>query len=149
MENDALGLAMSGVDEVAAAHYECRVSELKRFVSDRVGSAEKAIAVAPEFLMVHVLKVCLYGLPTEHEAMAVVRGYHAAAAVLAATAARWRMSWFSAISQPRHWRQVEHIISSASWRQRILPMRWLCRPDTRLTSLQAMPRCCVILSLWR
>lgn len=68
---DRLGLTLSGAGETAAAHYERGVSELQRFVGDPVGSADKAIADAPDFVMAHVLKGWLYGLSTEREAMAV------------------------------------------------------------------------------
>ncbi|GAA2830268.1 hypothetical protein EDC40_10234 [Aminobacter aminovorans] len=86
MVKDALVLALSGADEAAADHYQRGVSELQRFVGDPVGSADKAIAAAPDFVMAHVLKGWLYGLSTEREAMAVARDCHAAALGLAATA---------------------------------------------------------------
>lgn len=86
MVKDGLGLALSGADEAAAAHYERGVSELQRFVGDPVGSADKAIAAAPDFVMAHVLKGWLYGLSTEREAMVVASDCHAAAVGLAATA---------------------------------------------------------------
>lgn len=86
MTKDRLGLALSGADEAAAAHYQRGVSELQRFVGDPVGSADKAIAASPDFVMAHVLKGWLYGLSTEREAMAVAKDCHAAAVELAATA---------------------------------------------------------------
>lgn len=86
MVRDRLGLTLSGTGDAALAHYERGVSELQRFVGDPVGSANAAIAAAPDFVMAHVLKGWLYGLSTEREAMGVASDCHAMAAGLAATA---------------------------------------------------------------
>ena len=110
MVKDALGLALSGADEAAAAHYERGVSELQRFVGDPVGSADKAIAAAPDFVMAHVLKGWLYGLSTECEAMAVARDCHAAAVGLAATARE--KAHVAALGRltDGHWHEAGHIL---------------------------------------
>ena len=85
MVRDRLGLTLSGTGDAALAHYERGVSELQCFVGDPVGSANAAVAAAPDFVMAHVLKGWLYGLSTEREAMGVAHDCHAMAAGLAAT----------------------------------------------------------------
>ncbi|WP_018429480.1 tetratricopeptide repeat protein [Hoeflea sp. 108] len=108
---DRLGLTLSGADETAAAHYERGVSELQRFVGDPVGSADKAIADAPDFVMAHVLKGWLYGLSTEREAMAIARDCHAVAAGLAATARE--QAHVAALGRlvDGHWHDAGHILA--------------------------------------
>lgn len=110
MVKDGLGLELSGADEAAAAHYERGVSELQRFVGDPVGSADKAIAAAPDFVMAHVLKGWLYGLSTEREAMAVASDCHAAAASLAATSRE--KAHVAALGRlaAGHWHEAGHIL---------------------------------------
>lgn len=111
MVKDRLGLTLSGADEAAAVHYERGVSELQRFVGDPVGSADKAIAEAPGFVMAHVLKGWLYGLATEREALAVTRDCHAAAASLAATARE--KAHVAALGRlvAGRWHEAGHILS--------------------------------------
>ncbi|MGF7005714.1 tetratricopeptide repeat protein [Aminobacter sp. BE322] len=111
MAKDVLGLALSGADEAAATHYERGVSELQRFVGDPVGSADKAIAAAPDFVMAHVLKGWLYGLSTEREAMAVARDCHQTAAGLAATARE--KAHVAALGRLAggHWHEAGHILA--------------------------------------
>ncbi|WP_432286864.1 tetratricopeptide repeat protein [Aminobacter sp. BA135] len=111
MVKDGLGLALSGADAAAAAHYERGVSELQRFVGDPVGSADKAIATAPDFTMAHVLKGWLYGLSTEREAMAVARDCHAAAAGLAATAREKAHVVALGRLASGHWHEAGRILS--------------------------------------
>jgi tetratricopeptide (TPR) repeat protein len=110
MVKDRLGLALSGADEAAAAHFERGVSELQRFVGDPVGSADQAIAAAPDFVMAHVLKGWLYGLSTDLEAMAVVRDCHAVAIGLAATGRE--KAHVAALGRlaAGHWHEAGHIL---------------------------------------
>ena len=111
MVKDRLGLTLSGADETAAAHYERGVSELQRFVGDPVGSADKAIAEAPDFVMAHVLKGWLYGLSTEREAMAVARDCYAVAAGLVATAReRAHVAALGRLADG-HWHDAGHILA--------------------------------------
>lgn len=111
MVKDRLGLALSGADEASAAHYERGVSELQRFVGDPVGSADKAIAAAPDFVMAHVLKGWLYGLATEREAMAVALDCHVAAAVLAATVREKAHVAALGCLAAGHWHEAGHILA--------------------------------------
>ncbi len=85
-ERDALGLILSGADHESLAHYQRALHELQCFVGDPVGSVNAAIEIDPAFVMAHVLKGYLYGLSTEHEAMAVARKCHEDASQFGATA---------------------------------------------------------------
>ncbi|RVC69075.1 tetratricopeptide repeat protein, partial [Mesorhizobium sp. M2A.F.Ca.ET.046.02.1.1] len=83
---DAFGLAYSGATEAGFSSYARAVHELQCFIGDPVGSADRAIAEDPGFVMAHVLKGYLFGLATEREATLVARACHEAALPLAATA---------------------------------------------------------------
>lgn len=82
---DPLGFELSGATLPAAEAYARAVRELQCFIGDPVGSADAAIAAAPDFVMAHVFKGYLYGLSTEREALAVARQCQETAAKLAAT----------------------------------------------------------------
>ncbi|TGQ06842.1 tetratricopeptide repeat protein [Mesorhizobium sp. M2E.F.Ca.ET.219.01.1.1] len=83
---DAFGLTYSGATEAGFSSYARAVHELQCFIGDPVGSADRAIAEDPGFVMAHVFKGYLFGLATEREATLVARACHEAALPLAATA---------------------------------------------------------------
>jgi hypothetical protein len=83
---DAFGLTFSGATEAGFSPYSQAVRELQCFIGDPVGSADRAIAEDPGFVMAHVFKGYLFGLATEREATTVARACHEAALPLAATA---------------------------------------------------------------
>lgn len=82
---DPLGLALSGAGDRSMAHYQRALHELRCFIGDPLGSADRALAEDPGFVMAHVFKGYLYGLSTEREAMAVAKACHAEAARLSTT----------------------------------------------------------------
>ena len=81
---DAFGLTYSGATEAGFSSYARAVHELQCFIGDPVGSADRAIADDPGFVMAHVFKGYLFALATEREATAVARSSHEAALPLAA-----------------------------------------------------------------
>ncbi|TGQ65428.1 MAG: tetratricopeptide repeat protein [Mesorhizobium sp.] len=86
MVKDEFGLSLSGATPAGFTAYRQALGDLQRFVGDPVGSADRAIAENPDFVMAHVFKGFLFGLATEREATAVAKACHLAALPLAATA---------------------------------------------------------------
>lgn len=82
---DLHGLTLSGADRAGTDHYLSGLHELRCFIGDPVGSADAAIAAAPDFVMAHVLRGYLFGLSTERAAMLEARASFTAAAKLVAT----------------------------------------------------------------
>jgi tetratricopeptide (TPR) repeat protein len=62
---DIRGNPLTGASDAAAAAYAEGLVQLNLFIGDPVGRAEAATAVAPEFVMGHVLRAWLYLLSTE------------------------------------------------------------------------------------
>ncbi|MEO5758812.1 MAG: tetratricopeptide repeat protein [Mesorhizobium sp.] len=83
---DEFGLAFSGATQAGFPPYSQAVRELQCFIGDPVGSADRAIAADPGFVMAHVFKGYLFGLATEREASAVAKACHEAALPLAGNA---------------------------------------------------------------
>ncbi|MBZ9795502.1 tetratricopeptide repeat protein [Mesorhizobium sp. ES1-4] len=83
---DEFGLTLSGATQAGFSPYSQAVRELQCFIGDPVGSADRAIAENPGFVMAHVFKGYLFGLATEREASAVAKACHETALPLAATA---------------------------------------------------------------
>ncbi|TPJ35957.1 tetratricopeptide repeat protein [Mesorhizobium sp. B2-5-13] len=83
---DEFGLTLSGATQAGFSPYSQAVRELQCFIGDPVGSADRAIAENPGFVMAHVFKGYLFGLATERDASAVAKACHEAALPLAATA---------------------------------------------------------------
>jgi tetratricopeptide (TPR) repeat protein len=77
---DSLGLPLSGASADSLPAYEQAMAELQAFVGDPVGSADRAIAAAPEFTMAHVFKGYLYALSTEPRAAKIAAECQAQAA---------------------------------------------------------------------
>ena len=86
MQQDSLGLGLSGADPDAVGAYEAARRELQCYVGDPVASAEKAIAASPGFVMAHALRAWLYLLSTEAGAQPVARASWEAALALPADA---------------------------------------------------------------
>ena len=82
--HDHLGLALSGASAYSLPAYEQAMAELQAFVGDPVGSADRAIAVAPDFVMAHVFKGYLYALSTEPKATKIAAECQLQAARLSA-----------------------------------------------------------------
>lgn len=82
---DAFGLTFSGATETGFSPYSQAVRELQCFIGDPIGSADRAIAANPDFVMAHVFKGYLFGLATERDATTAARTCHEAALPLAAT----------------------------------------------------------------
>jgi tetratricopeptide (TPR) repeat protein len=82
--HDSLGLALSGASADSLPAYARAMAELQAFVGDPVGSANKAIAAAPDFVMAHVFKGYLYALSTEPKAARIAEECARLAAGLAA-----------------------------------------------------------------
>ena len=84
MQQDSLGLDLSGAGAEAVAHYEAARRELQCYVGDPVAAADRAIAASPGFVMAHALKAWLYLLSTEAGAQPVARACWEAARALQA-----------------------------------------------------------------
>ena len=82
---DIRGLALTGANPAALAHYERAVAELQCYRGDPVAGAEAAIAAAPGFAMAHALRAWLHLLGTEPGGLSVAREAHAAATAAAGT----------------------------------------------------------------
>ena len=78
MQTDRQGLALSGATADAVAVFDQALGELNLYRGDPVGTIERALALAPKFVMGHVFKAYLFGLATEPgatvEARAIVAG---------------------------------------------------------------------------
>lgn len=83
---DSLGLAVTGTTPVALDLYEKALHELQCFIGDPVATIDRALALAPDFVMAHVFKGVLFGLATEREATVVAAECFAAAERLGGTA---------------------------------------------------------------
>lgn len=81
---DALGHALSGANAQAIDVYEQACHELRCLVSDPLATAQRAIALSPEFTMAHVLVAWLNLLGTEPGGLAPARAALDAARRLAA-----------------------------------------------------------------
>lgn len=86
MQQDSLGLGLSGAGPDAVGAYEAARRELQCYVGDPVASAERAIAASPGFVMAHALRAWLYLLSTEAGAQPVARASWEAARALPADA---------------------------------------------------------------
>ena len=62
---DSHGVALSGATPEALDAYEQAARELRCLVGDPVGSADRALAAAPQMPMAHLLKAWLFLLGTE------------------------------------------------------------------------------------
>jgi hypothetical protein len=81
---DSLGLALSGASADSLPAYEEAMAGLQSFTGDPVGSADRAIAASPDFVMAHVFKGYLYALSTEARAAKIAGECQRQAATLAA-----------------------------------------------------------------
>ena len=82
MIKDAQGNRMTGATEEAVAVYDRAVRAFNIYRGDPVALADEAIALAPDFVMAHVLKAWLFALATEPEAIAAARDISAEARTL-------------------------------------------------------------------
>lgn len=73
VSEDRQGNRLSGATPEAVGHFDQAVSELNLYRGDPIATADRAIAVAPAFVMAHVLKAWLYALATEPAASAEAR----------------------------------------------------------------------------
>lgn len=79
---DSHGVALSGATPEALDAYEQAARELRCLVGDPVGSADRALAAAPQMPMAHLLKAWLFLLGTEPAGPAMARAACDAAAAL-------------------------------------------------------------------
>jgi hypothetical protein len=70
---DVRGHALSGANEISAAHYSKALRELNLYSADPVASVDAAIAESPGFVMVHALRAWLHLLGTEPAGIPVAR----------------------------------------------------------------------------
>lgn len=70
---DTLGHPLSGANAAAAEQYEQACHEFRCLINDPLASAQRAIALAPEFTMAHVLVAWLNLLGTEPGGLAPAR----------------------------------------------------------------------------
>lgn len=82
---DSHGHRVTGASTDSLADFEQGTHQLRCFIGDPVGAADRAIAASPDFVMAHVLKGYLYGLSTEAAAQPVVAACRDAAAAVTAT----------------------------------------------------------------
>jgi tetratricopeptide (TPR) repeat protein len=68
MSTDRQGNSLSGGTPAAIEQFDAALGEFNLYRSDPVATAERALALAPGFVMAHVLKAYLLGLATEPEA---------------------------------------------------------------------------------
>ncbi len=112
--HDSLGLPLSGASAESLAPYEKAVGELQCFVGDPVGSANKAIAASPDFVMAHVFKGYLYALSTEPAAMNVAAECHRVAAQFPATSReRGHVEALGHLAQGR-WHEAGAVLAGVS-----------------------------------
>jgi tetratricopeptide (TPR) repeat protein len=65
---DAQGNGLSGATSEAARLFDAAIEAFNIYRGDPVGLADKAVAIAPDFAMAHILKAHLLGLATEPQA---------------------------------------------------------------------------------
>lgn len=85
IHNDARGMAISGSDTIAAAHYETAIWRFQCSAGDPLAAVDLAIGERPEFTMAHVLRAYLHLCGTEKGGVAPARQSLAKAATLEAT----------------------------------------------------------------
>ena len=83
---DARGLAMSGCDASAAAHYETALWRMQCMVGDPLAATDLALSERPDFTIAHVLRAYLHLCASEKAAVEPARQSVAAAIALEANA---------------------------------------------------------------
>jgi tetratricopeptide (TPR) repeat protein len=97
---DALGLALSGADPKAIDLYEQACHELRCLIGDPLATANRALAISPDFTMAHALVAWLNLLGTEPGAFEPARTALAAARALPADE-----------REAMHLQAIEHLVN--------------------------------------
>ncbi len=142
---DATGHALSGTTPAAIDLYEQAAHELRCLNADPLATIDRALQVAPEMAMAHVLRAWLHLLGTEPAGAArgarLRRGRR--------TPCRHRPRAPACAGRRRWWPTAAGATAAACWRtspRAIRATRWRCRPGTRSTSSPATRACCATAS---
>jgi hypothetical protein len=81
---DYAGYEVSGVNSAGVEAFEQASHEFRCYINDPVASVDRAIAVAPDMVMAHVLKAWLHLLGTEPAGLPVARACHSTCVALPA-----------------------------------------------------------------
>ncbi|MES2563918.1 MAG: tetratricopeptide repeat protein [Pseudomonadota bacterium] len=111
---DLSGYETSGANPTSLTLLEQASHELRCYISDPVATVERALEVAPELVMGHVLRAYLYLLGTEPAGVGVARDAHRTSAALPATDRERRHVQAIGELIDGRWRSAGHVLEDLS-----------------------------------
>lgn len=107
-------LTYSGADSQSLEHFDCAVGQLQCYIEDPVATIDRALAIAPDFVMAHLFKAYVHLIGTEPGDLAVAKACRDSASALASNhREQGHLAAVTALVNG-HWHQAGRILEDVS-----------------------------------